>query len=417
MPNVNIALNLFGAFVMLILFFSCLFERLKKESTSNSFLLMMGAILCALITDTLAWAAEGHLALARLSVIGNTASFCVCYAVIFFFILYMRENLLQRTRAVRVLVALFGILCVASMILVSVNAYLGISYEIDAHGHYVYAQSLFAVISHFAFPMLALLTTVLIVLLAKRGAPMTRICYLIYIFFPILGYLLDYVIHGISLTYVGMVVSTLIIYTQIYLQKRTVIAEQKNALLMSQINPHFTYNTLSAIASLCDIDPKQAKALTMDFSSFLRNNLENLSSTEPITFEQELRHIECYLKIERARFGDKLRVEYHIQTDNFYLPALTVQPLVENAVRHGVTKKSGGGTVTVVAYQTKHAYTVEVRDNGVGFSPDELPKDGRLHVGLENVRERLHARCGGRLTVQSEKGVGTCVTIEIPKKK
>lgn len=416
MPNVNIALNLFGIIVMLILFFSCLGERLKRESSSNSFLFMTCSIVCALTADTFAWIAEGRLGFSLMSVIANTASFCACYAVIFFFLLYMSENLLQKGKKRTALLAVFLLLCVLSMILVTAQAFLGISYKINAHGHYVYEKTPAVLLVRFAYPLLTLAVATVILFAVKKLSPFTRVIYLIYMLVPILGSLLDSLIHGLSLADVGMAVSVLIIYTQIYLHKRTVIAEQKNALLTSQINPHFTYNTLSAIASLCDIDPKQAKAMTLDFSSFLRNNLENLASTEPITFEQELRHIDCYLKIEKARFGRKLNVEYRILTDNFLLPALTIQPLVENAVRYGVTKKAGGGTVLITAYQNKRTYVVEIYDDGVGFDPDETPADGRRHLGIANVRERLQSMCGGTLKVHSVKNEGTCVTVEIPKR-
>ena len=377
---------------------------------------MMGAILLALCFELLAWVGEGRTSFAVMTVSANTVATCAGYAVIFFFMLYLRENLFPKSRRTAITINIFFILCILSMLLISVNAWRGVSYHLDAHGHYVYTRTPYTVVSHFLFPVLSVVTTLFLLARAKGVRMLTRSFYLIYILFPVIGVLLDYLIHGLSLTYIGMVVSTLIIYTNIYLQKRTLIAEQKNTLLMSQINPHFTYNTLSAIASLCDLDPKQAKNLTMEFSSFLRANLESLSSSEPITFEQELRHVDCYLKIEKARFGDKINIQYRIETDNFLLPALTVQPLVENAVRYGVTKKAGGGTVWISAYQTARLYVVEIKDNGIGFNPNETANDQKRHVGLQNVRTRVQ-NYGGRLQIESAVGEGTCVRMEIPRKK
>ena len=113
----------------------------------------------------------------------------------------------------------------------------------------------------------------------------------------------------------------------------------------------------------------------------------------------------CYLNLERIRFGAHLRVEYAIETSDFFLPALSLQPLVENAVRHGVTKREEGGTIWISARETEESYQVTIRDDGVGFDP----------VGIENVRSRLTAQCGGTLCIASQEGVGTVAQVRIPK--
>ena len=417
MPSVNIALDIFGIIVLMIIFFSCLEERVKRETQSNIFLIMMGAILCALVADLLSWIGEGNTNLAIMTIVTNTVASCMGYASIFCFVLYMRENLFRNSKAIKVIVCIFGVMCLVSAVLLSMGAYYGNSFMIDEHGHYVHSGEFSVLLSHFSFPVLSLVATVLMLFCAKDVSPIARFFYFLYIIFPMIGVTLDYAIHGISLTYIGMVVSVMIIYTNIYLQKRNTISEQKTALMMSQINPHFMYNTLSAIAALCDIEPKKAKALTIEFSTYLRQNLETLSTTDLIPFEQELRHVECYLKIEKARFKDKVNVDYSVQTENFYLPALTIQPLVENAVRHGITKKGEGGTVKLGTYQTEKSYFIEIKDDGIGFDYETLNCDGRKHIGLENVRNRLRDMCGATMEVKSMVGVGTRVTIEIPKKK
>ena len=417
MPSINIALDIFGIIVMLIIFFSCFEERLKKESQSNEFLFMMGAIILALVADMLSWIGEGNPSLATFTMITNTVASCMGYTSIFFFVAYMWQNLFRNSRAVKAVVCVFGVVCLISAVMISVNAYMGQSFVVDSHGHYVHSDAFSSVLSHFGFPVLSLLVTASMLFLAREVLLSTRIFYLLYIVFPMIGVTLDYLVHGLSLTYIGMVVSTMIIYTNIYLQKRRVISEQKTALMMSQINPHFMYNTLSAIAALCDIESKKAKALTIEFSTYLRQNLETLSTTELIPFEQELRHVECYLKIEKARFKDKVNVDYAIHAENFYIPALTIQPLVENAVRHGITKKIDGGTLKLSTYQTETSCFVEIKDDGVGFDIEKAFSDERKHIGIENVRNRLRDMCGGTLEIKSMVGVGTRITIEIPKKK
>jgi LytS/YehU family sensor histidine kinase len=164
---------------------------------------------------------------------------------------------------------------------------------------------------------------------------------------------------------------------------------------------------------MCDISPKQAKYLTIDFSKYLRRNIGTLTSEELIPFEQEMEHAECYLKIEKARFRERLNVIYAIQCRDFSIPPLTVQPLVENAIKHGITKRASGGTVKISTYDTETHYVVEIIDDGVGFDTEMAER----HVGIENVRNRISAMCKGDLSVKSTVGIGTRVTLEIPKKR
>ena len=121
------------------------------------------------------------------------------------------------------------------------------------------------------------------------------------------------------------------------------------------------------------------------------------------------------LEIEKMRFEDTLEIEYDIKCVDFALPVLTVQPIVENAVKHGTSKKRGGGRVTVATFEDKENYIVKVSDTGCGFDPEKPRDDGKRHVGIANVRKRLSNMCNGSLTIESEIGVGTVATIKIPK--
>ncbi|MBQ2581184.1 MAG: histidine kinase, partial [Ruminococcus sp.] len=122
--------------------------------------------------------------------------------------------------------------------------------------------------------------------------------------------------------------------------------EAKVAVMTSQIQPHFMYNALTSIAMMCQIDPETAQEATVTFAKYLRGNMDSLKQTKPVPFTIELEHLKKYLYIEKLRFGKKLNVEYDIQTTDFCIPMLSVQPLVENAVKHGVGMKKKGGTVT-----------------------------------------------------------------------
>lgn len=220
-----------------------------------------------------------------------------------------------------------------------------------------------------------------------------------------------------------MMVSCVLYYSVINKQNETMrtikqeqeIANGRIAIMLSQIQPHFLYNTLSTIRVLCRRDPLKAEQATIQFTEFLRSNMDSLSADKPIAFEQELAHTKNYLNLEQIRFSNKLHVEYNIGPTLFRLPTLTLQPIVENAVRYGVTKRVEGGTVTIATSETDYAYLVVISDDGIGYDPMQTKEDGRTHVGISNVSMRLESMCNGKLTIVSQMGVGTTATIEIPK--
>ena len=191
------------------------------------------------------------------------------------------------------------------------------------------------------------------------------------------------------------------------------LAESRISTMMSQIRPHFIYNTLGSIEQLCELDPEKAGELVHDFAKYLRGNFRELDNPKPILMSQEMEHVRHYVSIENVRFPD-MTFSFEMNSGDFHIPALTVQPIVENAIKHGLMKLQEGGSIRVVSYETDTAYCVLVADDGVGFATGLLP-DERKHVGLRNIRERLKAMVNGTLTIESTIGVGTRVLIEIPK--
>ena len=195
------------------------------------------------------------------------------------------------------------------------------------------------------------------------------------------------------------------------------LEESRIAVMLSQMQPHFIHNILNVIYYLCGKNPAAAQEAVSKFSDHLRNNLEALSQKELITFRKELDHIQTYLELEQIRFGEELSIIYDIEEDSFLLPVLSVQPLVENAVKHGIAKKRGGGVVIISSRQTEKAYQIKVTDTGVGFDVDRYMEDGKVHVGLINVKQRLVGRMNATVEIDSVPGSGTTVTVTIPKEK
>lgn len=190
------------------------------------------------------------------------------------------------------------------------------------------------------------------------------------------------------------------------------------SIMVSQIQPHFLYNALNTIKVLIKKDPKAAENAVIDFSYYLRGNMDSLSKTAPIPFSVELDHIKHYCGIEMSRFSDKINIIYDIGPNAFVVPTLSIQPLVENAIKHGITKNPNGGTVVLSTYEDANNYYVKVNDDGVGFDASDYNKnDGKSHVGIDITKKRLKSMLDAEMTIDSIIGNGTTITVKLPKEK
>ena len=193
------------------------------------------------------------------------------------------------------------------------------------------------------------------------------------------------------------------------------LRDSQLALAFSQIKPHFLYNILSSIGVLCRKNPELASEATDELAKYLRVNLDAIDRTLPVTFQEELSHVRTYLWLEKMRFGDELHVSFDIKAEHFLLPALSVQPIVENAIRHGMMGREGVCNICIRSEEKEAFSEIVVEDDGVGFDMTQMQEDGKNHVGITNVRKRLEQMVNGTLTIESEPGKGTRVTIRIPR--
>jgi two-component system sensor histidine kinase LytS len=203
------------------------------------------------------------------------------------------------------------------------------------------------------------------------------------------------------------------------------LAKAELAALQAQISPHFVYNTLNTIASFIRTEPETARQLVTDFADFLRRTFRHRSEFSP--FAEELEYVHQYLSFEKARFGDRLNVVYRVDPEilSTVMPALVLQPLVENAVRHGISRKMGPGEVVIVAEDRGNECWISVDDNGQGMDGEQVrqvlnrPRGEAFGVGLVNVNERLRSVYGPEhgLEIKSTPGGGTHVSFSVPKYK
>ena len=228
------------------------------------------------------------------------------------------------------------------------------------------------------------------------------------------------IVESLLLVVVGLCISTLamfsiILYDQIesYVGQQREIAHQRASIMVLQMRPHFIYNAMMSIYYLCAKDSKKAQQVTLDFTTYLRKNFTAIASDDTISFSDELEHTRAYLAVEQVQFEDSLCVDYDTPHKNFRLPPLTLQPIVENAVKHGMDPEYAPLNITIRTRETNSGSEIIVEDNGSGFAPAD--DDCEPHIALANIKHRLEMMCGGKMTIRPREGGGTVVTVIIPR--
>ena len=188
---------------------------------------------------------------------------------------------------------------------------------------------------------------------------------------------------------------------------------QRIQIMMSQIQPHFLFNTLATVQALCQTDPERAESTLEKFGVYLRQNIDSLDNPELIPFSKELEHTRVYAEIEQIRFPS-IEIIYDIEYEDFVLPALTIQPLVENAIRHGVRIRDHG-IIRISVKEMRSNIRIIIEDNGKGFDVNAPNKDTtRSHIGMKNVKDRIESMCYGSMMIESKIDEGTKITIKLP---
>ena len=219
----------------------------------------------------------------------------------------------------------------------------------------------------------------------------------------------------------GMALLAIIMYALIlsdnveqYMRGQHEIAHQKASIMVLQMRPHFIYNSMMGIYYLCDQDAKKAKQVTLDFTTYLRKNFAAIASEESIPFTEELEHTRAYLAVEQAQFEDSLFVNFDTPVTLFRIPPLTLQPIVENAVVHGLRQSKAPIHISVTTREIASTIEITVEDDGPGFTPTD---NDEPHIALNNIRGRLEMMCHGTIAISPRDGGGTIVKVTIPLDK
>lgn len=427
---IGMAVELFAALILIVLIISSLTDPDKEDHILCDRLIfeMMGCEVVMLVSDMIAKYLRLNLYIGTPYHILAFVVFAANNITTLLYACYLCAYMGRESKADFKPVNPFFLLILVALVYWIVSFNMGTLYHIDETTHaFIYDKTRWIV--HLPGIIVMLFNTVYTIANRTKLSRHDSIILLLYGFVPPALLPLE-VIMGSLPIYLGMAFSTVMIYIMVHeernkldieqsrelMRHRAELANNRSRLALSQIRPHFLYNSLNTIYYLCDNDPKTAQKALASLSDYLRMNLDALGKEEFVMFEVELKHIETYLSLEKLRFEDELSIEYDIGATNFCVPVLSIQPIVENAVKHGVGPKIGGGTVRISSREKADYYEIIVEDDGMGFDVN-APKrdDGRTHVGVESVRQRIDTMCEGQMIIDSKIDVGTRVTVRLPK--
>ena len=311
-------------------------------------------------------------------------------------------------------ISLFSIFVILDI----VNAFTGIFFTAD-NGEYVRSKTM--ILSQ-GYQFVMFIIVFLVAILNKKLKVNEKIAFAVYCILPVIAIILQNIFKGYAIAYLSIIIAIEVLFLFSNVQRNIELSRQQEKnkeaqikLLLSQIQPHFIYNSLSSISTLIPINPEKAQSALDDFTEYLRHNLASLNENHLIPFSDELEHIKTYINLEKVRFGNRVKVIYDVSVKDFDVPPLTIQPIVENAVKHGISKKIQGGTLLIKTYEEENFYYVVIIDDGIGFNIKDIDFDEEQHIGIKNIEYRLKHMCNAELNIDSEEGKGTKVVVRFNK--
>lgn len=351
---------------------------------------------------------------------GTTLFYTASAFVLYFFARYITTYMQLEGKAQRICSLSVSAVCVVQIFFALISPFTGSIFYVTDCG---YQRGSLFWISQIVPLYCYLLFTVLVISYRRKMERREVVFLLFYIFVPLGGGAVQMLNRGIAVVNIGVTFALLFIFVNIQFEHELILQKQEKELtkqnidiMLSQIQPHFLYNSLSVIYNLCETNPAAAKKSIRKFSDFLRGNMDSLKSHGPIPFEKELSHVMNFLYLEQQRFGKRLQIVYQIEMNDFFIPPLTLQPLVENAIGHGILHKKGGGTIIIRTVEADGYAIVAIIDDGVGMEQAGRIPDlsEHAHIGIANVRSRLEEMMHGSLEIKSN-SQGTSAIIRIPR--
>ena len=423
MRELNVCLLIFSALVVLFLLIGAIADTIRIRPFMKIFIRLLIVDIIMQLGEAGMWMFAGSpekIPLLKLCCVMSFGGGSLLIALYTYCLLeFCRES-----ETVSMLPAhIMAVACCIMLLLVIVSVFNGMIFTYDAQG--VFSDGPLAFVVNL-FDIITFLVEVFLIIRYQRLYTMRGMLSLLsFCILPFFTMLLVDVWYPTP-EYLATTLSLIMVFILFHRKLVKQLAEQEKELQqsrisikLSQLQPHFLYNTISAIRELCRQDPEQAFDGLGFFATYLRFNLDSLGSEKLIPFTKELNHIQTYLELEQMRFGEELVINYDIQVKDFYLPPLCVQPLVENAVKHGLCKKEGKGVLLLRTREQEDKILIEIQDDGVGFDVEKWnsKKEQTKHYGIENVSMLLKQMINAELMIDSEPQKGTTVRILIDKKK
>lgn len=435
--SIHIALLLWGCIFCLIAAL-CMSLSREMNQKKKKYLMLLMQLSCAILlaSDATSWAFRGSPGSLERGIVyvSNYLVFTFSDILLLFYHGYICDSLFenepQESRSIRVwLVYAIGIVAI---FLVFISQFTNLYYYIDNQNYYHRNPAYFISV---LLPMTGMLLDLsLLIQYRKNISHEILVAMTSYIVLPFVAAAAQIFYYGISLINIAISISMILMFLETMIEQGKTVARQEHLLaeqerilaqqerdltesritsMLSQIRNHFIFNTLGVISGYCKIDPEKADEALAKFARYLRRNINYLQTNDLILFETEVSQIEDYVSLERMRFGDMIEFGEDFETTDFSIPPLTVQPLVENAIKHGLTKPGKKGSVCLLTRQEEGFYRIEVVDDGVGFVPEELNKENS--IGIRNIRYRLEHMANAELRIDSTLGKGTRAVILIPR--
>ncbi len=433
-----------GVFLLIMIFSMILGKRLNRSNRfmnkvkiplTNEIIIFYIAIFLYNIFDIFICLANGNTStysfyMERVATIGY---FAVGAFQTLFFLQLIKKQIAEKNGLdkLKKITFAFQLLHIPCLVLLAVTPFTNALYYFDEHNVYHRGQ-FYDVWNYTTIISFIFIIVVYIVRRKKIDCFLSQVIIIASVI-PLIAFILNSIYSSVSFNNISVSITALFIFllfekhkTAVSVQNalelekvqtqlaesRLALEHSKNQTLMAQIQPHFINNSLMALHCQCYDYPEIYESIT-NFSRYLRSHFEALGDIRLITFEQEMENIEAYLALEKRNFEGRLTVEYDINCDDFMIPALSVQPLVENAVRHGVATYKEGGTVQINAHRADGKIIIEIIDNGLGKSNITDHQKTRKGIGIENVRARLKSMSRGKLDIISrEHGTTARITID-----
>jgi len=409
----NISLSLLGMMIAAIIFSGCIYDKWIKGLSQNAFIVLIFIVFVSLYSSLLGNYCNGKPSLLYVNIVSNFIYYAI--PVLFSAVLWMYISFQKMNDTVNKLTTIIIIAAVIGISVLIANVFTGFIYSFTPDGWYYTVNAVPAFIA----PVFIIIITVYWGL-RNLESLIEKFTVLLFAFLSLGIQIIEKTFRGYELIFLCALIIVVIFYTNIYIRRGNILAEkeieinnQRHAVMVSQIRPHFLYNVLNTITSLDDL-PSMRNAIGL-FGKYLRGNLDTLSITGPIPFTKELEHVKTYVELEKLRFESKVEVRYQLSELDFEVPPLSVQVLVENAIRYGISRKPEGGIVTIRTNSDKSFYYLFVEDDGIGFDTSKIVTKEDTRSGIENTRNRIRDMMNGTLDVFSEKGTGTRAMIKIPR--